>query len=240
MVLGKRGLLVLGAVLAAGILAAVALGQDAGPFRIAVTVAVKPDKAGTPSHPRGIRIDVRETIDAADDTAPPMPRSVDVWLPKGWVYNGAKYPACTQAALVSRGPAGCPPQSVMSHGAPAHADVVGITSPPRVTVINGGRSKMYFFVVLQNPARVQAPVKGTLTKPGSSRWSYRLHADIPEGLQVVAGIPISLTSLRASFGRGDWIATTSCPSDHRWQYRVKTGYPSGAVVTTDGAIACRS
>jgi hypothetical protein len=230
----------LGAVLAAGILAAVALGQQGGPIQMTATVEVTPDKAGTPSHPRGIRIDAHGTVDTPADTAALVARSFDVWMPKGWLYNGAKHPACTLAKLNRGGPSACPPESIMSHGLGAHADVDELNPPPRVTVINGGQTKMYFWTVFQNPARVQAAVLGMITKVNSPRWSYRLHADNPSSLQIVAGIPITPQSFRASIGRGDWIATTRCPRDHRWRYHLRMTSTSGQVLDTDGSVACRS
>jgi hypothetical protein len=232
-------LVALGAMLAAGVLAAVALGQEGGSIQMAVKVKVTPSKAGTPSRPRGIKIEARGTIDTPADTAALVARSFDVWLPKGWVYNGAKHPACTLATLDAGGPAACPPESIM--GAPAgHADVDDLNPPPRVTVVNGGPTKMYFYVVFQNPARVQAAIPGTITKLSSSRWSYRLHADNPGSLQIVAGIPITPNSFRATFGRRDWIATTSCPRDNRWRYRLRMTLTSGQVFDTDGSVPCRS
>jgi hypothetical protein len=232
---------VLGAALAAGALAAVALGQDVIPIRIAATVKVTPDKSGTPRHPRGIRIDARGTIETSGDTAPLMPQSVDVWLPNGWRYNGAKHAVCTLAALTSGGPGACPPQSIMSYGPAGHADVVDDVSPPlHAIIINGGRTKMYFWVVIQNPARVQAAAIGTITKLSSPRWSYRLHVDIPSSLRVVAGIPVGLKSFESRVGRGDWIATTHCPHDHRWRYHLRMTHTSGQVVDTGGSVPCRS
>jgi hypothetical protein len=50
----KRSLLALGAMLVAGLLAAVALGQEGGPIQMTATVKVTPDEAGTPSRPRGV------------------------------------------------------------------------------------------------------------------------------------------------------------------------------------------
>jgi hypothetical protein len=235
----KRGLLALGAALVAGVLAAVALGQEVVPIQIVATVKVTPNTAGTPSHPRGVGIVASGTIDAAAGAALPVPRSVDVWFPKGWVYNGAKHPACALATLNGGAPRTCPQGSIMGHGPSGETDPNDLNPPPRVTVINGGQTKMYFWVVLQNPARVQAAVTGTITKLRSPLWSYRLHADIPSVLQVVSGIPLTLNSFRASFGRGDWIATTGCPTDHRWRYHLKITGTSGEVVETGGSAPCR-
>jgi hypothetical protein len=241
MVRWKRGFYALGAVLAAGVLAAVALGQEGGPIQMTVKVTVTPGKVGTPRHPRGVRIVARGTINTPADTAALVARSFDVWLPKGWIYNGAKHPVCTLARLNTSGPSTCPPESIMGHGPGGHADVVDdLNPPPRVTVINGGRTKMYFWVVFQNPARVQAAVLGTITKVNSPRWSYRLHADNPSSLQVISGIPITPGSFYASFGRGDWIATTSCPRDHLWRYHLRMTSTSGQALDTGGLVPCRS
>jgi hypothetical protein len=230
----------LGAVLAAAVLAAVALGQDAG-LQVPPMVTVTPNKAGTPSHPRGVRIDARATIDRAGDSALPVVRSFDAWWPKGWVYNGAKHPVCTAAKLTRGGPSACLPESIMGSGQVGHPGDANYIGPSaRVTVINGGATRMNLWVVLQNPARVQAAVPTTITKVSSPRWSYRLHADIPGSLQVVAGIPITLDFFRVNLGRGDWIATTDCPHDHRWPYHLRMTSTSGQVFDITGAVACRN
>ena len=241
----------LGAALAAGVLAAVALAQEGGQGQVHVMVSVKPNEAGTPSRPRGIEIHARGTVVPPGAIVPagvampagaaiPVLRSFDVWLPKGWVYNGAKHPVCALVKLKAKGPRACPPGSIMGHGPTGQSDPNDLNPPPRVTVINGGRTKMYFFVVRLVPAHVQVAVPGTITKVNSPRWSYRLHADNPSSLQLISGIPITLDSFRASLGRGDWIATTSCPRDHAWRYRLQMTSTSGQVLTTDGRVACRS
>lgn len=240
----SRGLVALGAALAAGVVAAVALGQEGGPIQMTATFKVWSDKAGTPSRPQGVVINASGMVDVPPDTAMAVVRSFDVWLPKGWVYKGAKHPVCALATLNAKGPAACPSESIMGRGELGRHDP-GIFYPAVVrrnlTVVNGGANKMYFHVVLQNPARVQAAFPGTVTKVNSSRWSYRLHADNPSSLQVVSGIPVTLNYLNAAhFGRGDWIATTSCPRDRLWRYRLRMTSTSGHVLETDGSVPCRS
>ncbi len=233
----------LGAALAAGVVAAVAFGQDVVPIQVVATVKVTPDKAGTPSHPRGIQIDTRGTISTADERAPLMPRSVDVWLPKDWHYNGAKHPVCTLAMLTDGGPRACPPESIVGVGDLGYhraGDGDTTFSHRGLTIINGGRTKMYFWIVIQDPARVQAAVPGTLTKLSSPLWSYRLHADVPSSLQVVATIPVALNFFRWHTVGGDWVTTTHCPHDHRWRYHLRMTHTSGQVVDTDGSVPCRS
>lgn len=236
----SRKLLALGAALAAaaGALVAVALGQDL-PIKLTATVHVTPDKAGTPRHPQGVKVDVRGTIDTPRDVDPPIAKSVDVWFPKGGLYNGRKWPTCSKRTLDRGGPGACPPRSIMGEGIGV-ADADGVTTRPRMTVVNGGQKVVYLYVVLQRPARVRTAVPATVTRLSSPRWSYRAHADVPRNLQIVAGIPLRLQSFHAKVGRGDWIATTSCPRDRRWRYHVEARYTSGQLVKYDGAVACRS
>ncbi|HEY6757967.1 MAG TPA: hypothetical protein VI318_00695 [Baekduia sp.] len=239
----RLGLGLLVAALAlAGALSALALGQgpDVVPIRISATAKVTPDRAGTPSHPQGVKVDVKANIFIPADYDPPLVQTVDVWFPHGGLYNGGKFPACDQALLARRGVGVCPKTSIMGHGrGVARADTV--PTYPQITVINGGAHKVYFYTVLRVPARVAEPVVATITKlSGNPRWSYKVHAKIPRDLQIVAGIPLRLDSLHVSAGRGDWLATTGCPADHRWRYHAEATFNSGQIVKYDGSVRCRS
>jgi hypothetical protein len=126
----------------------------------------------------------------------------------------------------------------MGHGAgDALADTV--ITHPKITVVNGGASHVYCYTLLNNPARVQAPVPAVITTLPTGKWGYKVHATIPQSLQVVAGIPIKLTMLRITAGRGDWVATTSCPRSRRWDYHLETLFDTGQTISFDGAVACR-
>jgi hypothetical protein len=232
-----RVLLILGA-LGASAAAAGALAQEQVPIKISAVTKVTPNKAGTPRHPQGVRIDVTAKIDIPADYDPPLTKTVDVWISRGGVYNGAKFPTCSQRAMEQRGLSACPKGSIMGHGtARALADTVA--THPTLTVVNGGAHRAYLFTVLVTPARVAKPIPMTITKLTSGRWAYKLHATIPRSLQIVAGIPLRLQSFHVTAGRGDWIATTSCPSSHRWSYHVEATYDSGQDVTFDGSVPCR-
>src|SRR3954453_15987671 len=125
---------------AGALLAALAFAQDEVPIRISVTTKVTPNRAGTRAHPQGIRIDVRARISIPDDYDPPLVQHVDVWFPKGGLYNGAKFPVCNLRLLARRGPSICPKRSIMGHGvAKARADTV--FTCPKITVINAGATK---------------------------------------------------------------------------------------------------
>lgn len=135
---------------------------------------------------------------------------VSFLFPRGSVYNGAKFPRCGLDVLSRGTMKPCPKGSMMGRGrATADAD----TSPTeaRITVFNGGPTRVYFFVEMDNPAVVRAPVIGRVTKR-SGRWAYQLDLDVPRELQVVGGVPIVMNEVRVSVGRKDWLAATSWPT----------------------------
>lgn len=173
---------------------------------------------GTPARPQGVRLTTTFGWQSLGEDV----TSFQLWFPKGSVYNGARYPICSLLTLDRSGPAGCPKGSIMGSGTgSAWADQT-ITNP-HITVVNGGANVVYFYTVLNNPARVQQPIIGHLTRL-SGDFTYRLSATIPEDLQVVAGVPINLTSLTITAGRGSWLALTGPPAG----IKVQTGYANGA------------
>jgi hypothetical protein len=108
--------------------------------------------------------------------------------------------------------------------ATAFADTV--VTRPRITVVNGGRDRVYFYTVLNNPARVQVPVVGQITRlPG--RFAYHLSATIPPRLLVVAGVPIRFTALAVSACRRTWLATTAPPAG----IKIVTSFSDGTKIT---------
>jgi hypothetical protein len=207
------------------------------PIKLRVEAKVTPNRAGTPRKPQGVRIGVVAHIDIPSDYDPPLVEKVEVWFPRGGVYNGHRYPSCSQATLDRRGPSACPKGAIMGSGrGTATADRV--PTYPRITVVNGGRDRAYFYTVMTNPARVQAPVVGKVRKLGG-RWSYHLSATIPKNLQIVAGVPIVLNKLEINAGRGSWLATTSCPSNRRWPYKARVTFDDGQVLDYADSVPCR-
>jgi hypothetical protein len=222
------------------VLAAFAFAQDV-PIKISAKATVTPDKAGTPRHPQGVRVDVKTKIDMPSDYDPPLTETVDVWISKGGLYNGGKYPSCSSSTLSRGGVKACPPHSIMGSGSgKASADTV--FTYPKITIVNGGASKVFFYTVLKNPARVAAPVPADITKLSTGKWSYKVHVRVPKSLQIVAGIPVNVRSLHGSAGgkawAKDWLATIGCPAGHRWPYHVEVNYVTGQQVQYNGSVNC--
>jgi hypothetical protein len=202
--------------------ATVTLAQGTWPG-VTATPTISPSKAGTTTHPQGVQLKVAfhwQTLGAASQ---PIVTKFHVLFPKGSLYNGASSPSCS-LAKVSNGPQACPKASIMGSGTgTAYADTT--ITHPAITVVNGGGSTVYFYTVLNNPARVQEPVIGHISR-ASGEWAYALDVTVPNNLRIVAGVPIELTSLNVTAGggsHGNWLATTSCPGGH-WPFSVTSSY----------------
>jgi hypothetical protein len=211
---GIAGMLIGGAVVAA--VASSAATVSAVPARLTL---------GSPTHPQGVKLTTALSWEGLTPGNAPTINKIDLWFPTGTRYNGASYPSCSYARLNAAGPSACPKNSVMGSGvATAFADTV--VTRPRITVVNGGSDRVYFYTVLNNPARVQVPVIGQITRL-RGMYAYHLSATIPPRLLVVAGVPIRFTALQVSAGRGTWLAITAPPSG----IKIVTSFSDGTKIT---------
>jgi hypothetical protein len=199
-------------------------------------VSVSPSKAGTKKKPQGVKLTFKVNWQTGADVDKPVVQTADVLFPKGSLYNGAHLPSCSYSKLNAVGPAGCPKGSIVGSGSGnAYADTT--ITHPKITVVNGGASRVFFYTVLNNPARVQSPVVGIIKKT-SGKYAYSLHVTVPQVLQVVAGVPIELTLLNVTAGKGTWLETTSCGPGGHWPFSVSTGYNTGGSAKFTASIAC--
>jgi hypothetical protein len=216
--------------LAAAVGAAVALAQ---PWpSLTVNPTISPNKAGTPAHPKGVHLTTIFHWQDLGQASQPIVVTFHLLFPRGSLYQGSKYPVCS-LAKVSKGPQACPKGSIMGHGyGIAYADTT--QTRPSITVVNGGASHIWFYTVLNNPARVQEPVIGNITRL-SGKWAYSLAVTVPQNLRIVAGVPIELTYLNVTAGGGSWLATTGCYGGH-WPYQVTTGYENPNTSATGSSM----
>jgi hypothetical protein len=177
---------------------------------VRVTSARDQLSAGSPKHPQGVKLTTALSWTGLNPATAVGVTKVELWFPAGSLYNGASYPSCSYGRLNAAGPDACPKGSIMGSGTgTAFADTV--VTRPRITVVNGGATRVYFYTVLNNPARVQIPVIGYVTRARGA-FAYHLSATIPPQLRVVAGVPIKFTGLQLSAGRGTWLSVTAPPS----------------------------
>jgi hypothetical protein len=234
-----------GLTLTAIILAAPSVAQ-APATKVTVKAQVTPNKAGTKANPRGVKLSGNIRWESEEGIEPPIVTAFDILLTKAGKYNGGKYAKCAQALVNRRGPGACPKESIMG-SATGEAWADDVITRPKVTFVNGGAKRICFYTVLTNPARVQTCVPGRISKVNHPKWGYRLKITVPQVLQVVAGVPIALRSIKFSGGgkpyAKDWIVTTGCPKGNKWPYQFTTSYlyedGSRSESTYEGSVPCR-
>lgn len=204
----------------AAVSAAVATATSTWPS-VKVNATVTPNRAGTAKHPQPVKLKTVfhwQTLGSANQ---PIVIHFKVLFPQGSKYNGANTPKCSASKLNRSGPAGCPKASIMGSGSgTAYADQT--QTHPKITVVNGGGKIVYFYTVLNNPARVQEPVIGHISRM-RGKWAYQLNVTVPNNLRIVAGVPIELTQLSVTAGKGHWLETTACHHG-KWPFSVTTEY----------------
>jgi hypothetical protein len=233
----RQGALLISVALAVGCLLAVpSVAQT--PIEIDVDAKVIPNKAGTPSDPQPVKLQVHAELVSELGYERPIMTGGRVLFPRAGNWNGGKHPKCDLNTLNREGLAACPKGSIFGKGvAKAWADTE--ITRPRITVVNGGATRVYFYTVLSNPARVRAPVVGKIKELKQGPWKYRLDYQVPEVLQVVAGVPITVTELDITAGKGDYLVTTSCPKSRRWPYKAWIYLDDGRKPLITGSTPCR-
>jgi hypothetical protein len=223
------------AVGAVALVAAPSGAQDPPVTTVTAEAKVTPAKPGTKKKPRGVKLKVDVHWDTPGDVEKPVVQKATVMFPKGSKYNGGKFPKCSANTMARKGINGCPKGSIMGKGsAVAYADTV--MTYPKITVVNGGRKSVYLWTVMTNPARVQAPVPGKITKAGG-KFAYKLELTVPRSLQIVAGVPIALKDFSISAGKQDWLATTGCPGGE-WPFEGETFFDNGTSSTFASSAKC--
>lgn len=211
--------------------------NDPGPFRsLEVDVEVEPAKPGTSDRPQGVRLELRLALGAPRAVEPPLLKEAEIRFPVGSRYGGGELPACAEATLDRGGPEACPPDSVTGTGTlKARADTAA--APGRITVVNGGAERLFFWTEIDRPVRVAAPIVGTVSEE-SDPWAYRLRLTVPRELQLVAGVPIALQEIRVSAGSGRWLSTTSCPDDGSWDFEGGASFEDGGSAVRTTTVGC--
>ncbi len=190
---------------------------------------VVPKKAGTKKNPQGVTIKgslAFKTI--TQGVEPPIITGGTVYLPKYGKYNGGKYATCSKRTMKRDDSVkNCPKKSIMGKGSgSALADTVD--ARPTVVFVNGGASTLWAFTTLYNPALVQEPIAVKIKKLRHPKWGYKASFQVPKVLQVVAGVPVTLTSFKYAVGgksyAKDYIVTTGCPKSKKYPYQATANY----------------
>lgn len=244
----RKLLVLMAGVLAIGALAVTpTVAQSPSQTVLTVTPTVSDNRAGTKKKPRNVNLKVKTHWETTPGVERPIITGAKARFPKGAVWNGSKFPKCSQNTLARKGVGGCPKGAVIGKGGGvAFADTV--FTRPKITIVNGGGKRVYLYTVLNNPARVQAPVPGVIRKT-RGKFSYELTLTVPRVLQVVAGVPIQLRDITLTAGKTRTVGkgkrrkklgifqSTSCPSNRKWPFEVETFYDTSGAKSSSGVVA---
>jgi hypothetical protein len=225
---------------ALGIVAAIAVAAIGQEIQTTFTVdaEVIPNKAGTPRHPQGVRIEASARFYSPQGVDPPIVTHGYALFPRAGDYNPQLFPRCAKRTLDRDGPEACPKGSQIGAArASAYADT--IVTYPKIEIFNGGRKVAFAYVTLYRPALVQIAIPARIEEIPHGMWKYKVSVKVPTVLQVVAGVPIAARSIRGWVGKGNLITTTSCPKSRRWPYEVKTFFTVGQPYTYRDSVPCR-
>ncbi len=225
--------------------------ETSPPFR--VKLKMMPKKAGTEDHPKGVKVSVGVNFEApVGGRDSPVLLGGRLFVPRGVVFNGADYPACS-LTIIRRDESteNCPKQSIMGTSGKGMAHVEPpFGTQPQIIAVNGGARRIWAFATYYNPAFVQEPIGIKVRPLTSRRWSYELSFEMPAVLRIVAGVPMGVPpNLRFNLGgkpyARNYITTERrCPKRGFRRYEGSLSleqFPDRTVTTTDyrGRIACR-
>ena len=199
--------------------AAVALVPASSAFAInsvqKFSASVSPAKAGTKKKPTGVTLKVRPYFDdiSADSAAPFATTFANVFFDKNLVFNGAKFPQCANAKVLSAA-SSCPSGSKVGKGTAAGV-ALGLTEKLTVTIYNGpGGKAVELLVDGTSPLAIHSVIEGKLTKQ-SGKFGYLLKVPVPSDLQqpapgAIATLTDFNTTIKATYKKTPYIGLAGC------------------------------
>ncbi len=178
--------------------------------------SVSPAKKGTKKKPTAVTLKVRPYFaDITPDAAAPFAtKFANVFFDKNIVFNGKKFPSCTQAATLSSGGSSCPTGSKVGKGTAA-GEALGLIEKLTVDIYNGpGGKKVELLVRGSSPLVINSVIEGTLTKQ-TGKFGYLLKVPVPDDLQQPAPGAIATltdfdTTIKATYKKTPYIGLAGC------------------------------
>jgi hypothetical protein len=163
-----------------------------------ISVKTTANRAGSKSKPRSVgRITVVTATTPAATDAPFATRRAVIHFDKNLVFGNSKFASCRQSVVQSN-PSNCPSGSRIGSGSAVARLSTGSQVTPTIRAFNGPRGKLYLLVT-EPTFNVNAVLVGTL-KSDTGKYGRKLDVAIPQNLQNVAGIVITLTQFTTRVG----------------------------------------
>jgi hypothetical protein len=163
-----------------------------------ISVKTTANRAGTKSKPRSVgRITVVTATTPAATDAPFATSRAVIHFDKNLVFGNKKFKTCAQSVVQSN-PTSCPAGSRIGGGSAVAKLSTGSQVTPTIRAFNGSGGKL-FLLVTEPTFNVNAVLVGTL-KSDTGKYGKKLDVAIPQNLQNVAGIIITLTQFTTRVG----------------------------------------
>jgi hypothetical protein len=207
-----------------------------------LTASASPSKSGTKRKPKAVKIHTLFTSQppAQGQPAYATTRTI-VHLPKGLIFNGAKFKECSADTLNASGPTACPTASKVGSGS-AQGNALGQTENLTVTAFNGAKGKqLLLYVQGSSPLSINSTIVGTVKKD-TGKYGYKLDVAIPANLQQpLTGVYATLTrfdtTIGAKKGKLGYVESTKC-SKKTWNWGADLTFTDGTSDQTTTTSSC--
>ena len=163
-----------------------------------INVKTTATRAGTKSKPRSVgNLTVTLDTQLIPGEAPWAATHAVVHFDKNLVFGNSKFASCSQSVVQSN-PTSCPAGSRIGSGSAVAKLSTGSQVTPTIRAFNGSGGKLYLLVT-EPTFNVNAVLVGTL-KTDTGKYGRKLDVAIPQNLQNVAGIIITLTQFTTRVG----------------------------------------
>jgi hypothetical protein len=178
-------------------------GAQAVSERASLHASFSPDKLGAPT-----TISFAFHLETTEGTAPPPLTSLDLRIPAGMNYTRTTLglSICRPAALLARGPAGCPPNSRLGYGSALVEVPFGVGNGheiPEVQAVAGpssaGNLVVLFYANGLFPVSAQLTFAGEVL-PDSGAFGSQLQTNVPLVASVPGGPDVSIVSVQSTIG----------------------------------------
>jgi hypothetical protein len=194
-----------------------------------------PNKAGKPT---GVGVNFEASDPAAQQ--PPIMNKIVINFAKGGKWNGAKFPKCSTATLLSKGPGGCPSKSKIGSGTGVGYAKPVVTDPvaAKLTIFNGGSQILVFVLPDLGP---------TFVTPCKITGGYNLTCTIPP-IKTLPSAPDAsvgtvktktkaVTIKKSGKKVGLVIAPKKCAGS--WKSSASFYFATGEIVKTTSTQKCK-
>jgi hypothetical protein len=207
-----------------------------------ISVKTTATRAGTKSKPRSVgRITVVTATTPAANDAPFATSRAVIHFDKNLVFGNSKFASCSQS-VVQTNPTSCPAGSRIGNGSAVAKLSTGSQVTPTIRAFNGKSGKLYLLVT-EPTFNVNAVLVGTL-KSDTGKYGKKLDVAIPQNLQNVAGIVITLTQFTTRVGgtsKGTpYVGLKGCNSNKQLNYKGDFFFTDGTNKSATTTSSCRT